>query len=1478
MKDEGRTLKAARTKALAVLAVLSAWALPATAAVYLPIPDGELLRRSDAVVVAQSLGSRPATPARGETWTRFAAETVLSGTVGSTFDVAVLGGPVADGRTLVVPDVPAFDPGAMYLLFLRARADGSFAVTEQLLGAFDVVGAKGRSFATRMAMRKMKGPGDSIRELSAFSAWIGGGGAGEASYVRSVDPALLYAVTGGKTPLWNSGWGTSRQQARWNPFPVASVIASNTSTSIVGQSGVAGTGGGLNYEFYNAINWWNRDPLSDIKYTRGPDRFGGFDPYNLPDRGEVVVFLNDLSQFVTPVIDCDKAWAGVIAMGGWLTDGSVHSYKRTPWGTILAGIGWMRRIDCPAGALPSNVFENATTAVLGNSFGLTTNPQTANEFDTYIGDEQYAVMNAIQDVNRGAGLGSDDLDAVCFLYGACDPMNPAPDRPVAGFTLFPTPAVKGGNTSFRDLTTGEPTLWSWEWREGAGGSGALAGTSTARNPVFVFPKVGFYQGKVAATNAKGTSIATGPVEVRTNLAGILTAPPPTMAGAPATVGLAFSGKADQALIQWGDGQTTTLTNPVSPISETHSYASPGIFYTAVKLTDADRTADATPTQWLKVFDLPTGFTIYPKNCNGPERPGLVAPVSAEPTHGILLTWGAPSDYLYGSDTYVIDVANDPGFTGESYWQYTSVVPFLIVPPDSPARGVPGGHIFARVATHRQCASVIPSEFSDVSKTLLLQPPPGVTTTPQRLYLSYFPGTPAPALKLTFLASYFTFATANVTLTPPAFLNVSSRTFALASETTRDVTVTFPQATLSTPGAYSGSIKVEYEQDTFYLPVLLVVQAGGPYAAAPSGPPAAATVTIPNRPDPLLIYSAPSGQTPKPASVSVQVTPAPGASDQWFLDLSEVPGWVNVAGSCGGGENDSNCALFRFPSSGKLKLDLSVNRATRSASHRSSPQYFAGIFSAARSAADTKAGLPMIDMEGVTVKTNAAADLQIPPPHGSFVVPTVSQGSGMFNSRFASDGWIKNASSDPISVSLYFTPEGVSGTTDPGVTKATWPIKPGQAFHLARLMDSFFAHGDGTGRMEVRSDNPRAIVLQARTEAQSQDDPLKRFGTDIPIPLWGSGAVLGGFDFLIPGVVQNAQKRTNLILAETAGQPAVAEVTVRDEEGRLLGKVSGVEVPPYGKIQLNQVVLTAAPTASLPNGSIAVRVTSGAGHVYPLATIVDNVANSFYAVHGRLMSQSGAPSSIVIPMAVKSTGLFNTYFSTSIFAANGTDEQIVLALTYYYIDQDAADLTRKAFTSVVIPARGCLQLSKGGDAIPTLFGQDGRTYGWIEVKGDVGKAVISAGVNAQIDPTDASKGVRIAQVPAVDINSEFAFDITSDAHHAMGLERSEQKRTNLILVSINSLPTCNVRLLLLDAEGNDLGRKEYFLQNSQYLQVNDIFGPEGFNVPAGPYRDMVIETSAVCGTGRVLGFVTINDNISRNPEIIVLRPAGPVPLF
>ena len=1493
---------------LSLAASLLACALPAVAAVYAPIGDQELFCRADSVVVAQSLGSRPAEGEKGETWTRFAAETVLAGTVPSTFEVAVIGGPVAGGRTLVVPDVPAFVPGSLYLLFLNQRPDGAYTVTEHLLGAFDVVAAKGTRFATRSAFptastrtpfrpeahgESAPATGDVVRDLLAFTEWIRAGGTGERAYVRSVDPALLSAVAGGRTPLWNSGWGSSLDRARWNPFPTATVIASNSVPTIDGQGGVDGTGGGLKYEFNNAITWWNVDTESTISLVRGADRIGAFDPRNLPDIGEAVIFLNDTSQFGSAVKTCDGTFAGLVGIGGWLTDGSGHNFKNNAWSTILAGVGWIRAFSCPVGTFPSMVFENVVTSVLGNEIGLSNNPQQASRWDTYNGDEIYAVMTKVFDVRRGTGLGSDDRDAICYIYGKCDPEKPADGSPVPGFSFFPVPAVKEEGVSFRDLTAGQPTGWDWEWREQASGSGPSAGTSNLRNPVLGFPKVGFYQARLTATNIKGSATSTGTVDVRTNLAGELTIPGPTMVGIGASVILKYTGKASQADIHWGDGQFTSVPSPVSPITATHAYSAPGVFFPAVKLTDADRTSDATSLQSEKIFDKATGFVVYPKNCGGLKPPTLVAPATAEPTHHILFRWGAPDDFLVATDYYVIETANNPDFTGEGYWRYTSPEPYLVFPPDSPARAEPGGTLYARVATFRQCATLISSGFSDVVQTQMIQPPPGVTTTPQRIYLSYFPGMPEPTSTLTFLAAHFTFVNANITLTPPPFLTLSSTNLTLAPEKSTTVTINYLPSVLSTPGVYTGSIRVDYQQDTFYVPVMLVVQSGGPYKSAPVGPPNSTTLTIPNRPDPLMTFSAPAGQTPAPVSVTVQISPAPGPSDQWFLDVTELPGWINVTSACGGGENDLNCALFRFPSSGKLNLTFSVNRATRSASHRSSPQYFPGLFRAARTPGTVKTGLPMVDMEGVTVKRNASADLAgglamtggqqaapavVPPSFGSFVDPTVSQGNGRNNSRFASDGWIKNASSDPVSVSLYFIPDGADGTTDPRVTKATWPIKPGQAFHLGRLMDSFFAVGDGTGRMEVRADRPQAIVLQGRTEAQSLSDPLQRFGTDIPIAVWGSGAVLGAPEFLIPGIIQNDLKRTNLILTETVGQAALVDLTVRDESGAIVGTIKGTAVPPFSKVQLNDVVRLAKPLATIPNGSISVSIASGGGHVFPVATVVDVVANSFYAVAGKQMAASGAPSTIAIPLAARTSGLYGTAFSTSLFIANGSDDTALLELGYYYIDEAAADLSRKATTSVTIPPRGCLPVAMGLDAIPSLFGRTTPTYGRIEVKGDVHRVAITANINTLLNPDNPSQGLRSAQVPAIDINSEFAFDITSDAHHAMGLERSPQKRTNAIFVSVNALPSCDLRLLLLDAEGNSLGRKEIQLPTDKYLQINDVFGWNGFEMPDGPYRDMVIEASVVCGAGRVLGFVSIIDNVSQSPEIIVMRPAGPVKLY
>ncbi len=72
--------------------------------------------------------------------------------------------------------------------------------------------------------------------------------------------------------------------------------------------------------------------------------------------------------------------------------------------------------------------------------------------------------------------------------------------PTANFSANPTTVQVGGTVTFHDLSTGNPTSWSWNFGDG--------GTSTQQNPTHVYNNVGDYTVTLTVSNANGSDSET----------------------------------------------------------------------------------------------------------------------------------------------------------------------------------------------------------------------------------------------------------------------------------------------------------------------------------------------------------------------------------------------------------------------------------------------------------------------------------------------------------------------------------------------------------------------------------------------------------------------------------------------------------------------------------------------------------------------------------------------------------------------------------------------------------------------------------------------------------------------------------------------------------------------------------------------------------------------------------------------------------
>lgn len=78
---------------------------------------------------------------------------------------------------------------------------------------------------------------------------------------------------------------------------------------------------------------------------------------------------------------------------------------------------------------------------------------------------------------------------------------PSTDPPVADFSGTPTSGDYPLAVQFTDLSTNNPTSWSWDFGDGVG-------TSTAQNPSYTYNAAGTYTVSLTATNAYGSDIET----------------------------------------------------------------------------------------------------------------------------------------------------------------------------------------------------------------------------------------------------------------------------------------------------------------------------------------------------------------------------------------------------------------------------------------------------------------------------------------------------------------------------------------------------------------------------------------------------------------------------------------------------------------------------------------------------------------------------------------------------------------------------------------------------------------------------------------------------------------------------------------------------------------------------------------------------------------------------------------------------------
>jgi len=128
----------------------------------------------------------------------------------------------------------------------------------------------------------------------------------------------------------------------------------------------------------------------------------------------------------------------------------------------------------------------------------TVSSATEQSFSVPLGPLSGSVTVRATDTNRSWGNLS--LDNLFVDYLAFEVGDVQPTAPTADFAGSPTSGSYPLTVNFTDLSSGDPTSWSWTFGDG--------GTSTGQNPSHIYTSAGAYTVSLTATNTQGSDAAT----------------------------------------------------------------------------------------------------------------------------------------------------------------------------------------------------------------------------------------------------------------------------------------------------------------------------------------------------------------------------------------------------------------------------------------------------------------------------------------------------------------------------------------------------------------------------------------------------------------------------------------------------------------------------------------------------------------------------------------------------------------------------------------------------------------------------------------------------------------------------------------------------------------------------------------------------------------------------------------------------------
>lgn len=401
-----------------------------------------------------------------------------------------------------------------------------------------------------------------------------------------------------------------------------------------------------------------------------------------------------------------------------------------------------------------------------------------------------------------------------------------------------------------------------------------------------------------------------------------------------------------------------------------------------------------------------------------------------------------------------------------------------------------------------------------------------------------------------------------------------------------------------------------------------------------------------------------------------------------------------------------------------------------------------------------------------------------PPPNALIIPVVTHVNVDFG-QFLSDVRLTNASGQPIDYQITMTPTRSDARTSSKLTQVT--VAGNTTVALNDIVKNFFGFGatgapsdSGFGSLEIRPLNTSSTLTYAasRTYAATAQGTFGQFIAAMPFTKFATRrldtAPIPGNPVVSPKLLslqhvsQSPQFRTNLGLAEGAGEAASGRIRIFNAAGTLLKEIPYNLLPGEHR-QMNRFIADSAfgGIGLLEDGRIEVTIDSPTGAVTAYASVLDGKTDDPLAVMPADVENISANRYVVPGMAEIPAGQQNFHSDLRVFNA-GSDTTI--NMTYYPQGGGApvAAAPRTIRSGEVLVMDNVLptvfNASNGGSIVITTPSNSslvatGRTYTTLEDGGTFGQFIPG------VMPSEGiGSGDRALQILQLEESSQFRSNI------------------------------------------------------------------------------------------------------------------------